>query len=113
VAFFQPLVFFKPSLGPREREITVPLEGFGKMARDLRKRTVRELERAREEEGLELRDLSGLFDSIDDDLFYDFIHVTVRGKEILARAMAEDVVARIEPREARAVDSATPPGGGP
>jgi lysophospholipase L1-like esterase len=113
VAFFQPLVFFKPSLGPREREITVPLEGFGKMARDLRKRTVRELERAREEEGLELRDLSGLFDSIEDDLFYDFIHVTVQGKERLAQAMAEDVVPRIERREARAVDSATPPGGGP
>jgi len=113
VAFFQPLVFFKPSLGPREREITAPLEGFGKMARDLRGRTVRELERAREREGLEVRDLSGVFDSIGEDLFYDFIHVTVQGKEMLARAMAEDVAPRIVGREASAVASARPPGGGP
>jgi lysophospholipase L1-like esterase len=113
VAFFQPLVFFKPSLGPGEREITAPLEGFGKMARDLRGRTVRELERAREREGLEVRDLSGVFDSIGEDLFYDFIHVTVQGKEMLARAMAEDVAPRIAGREASAVASARPPGGGP
>jgi hypothetical protein len=113
VAFFQPLIFFKPSLGPREKEITADLDGFGKMARDVRRRTVRELTRAREEDGLEVRDLSGIFDGIEEDLFYDFIHVTVPGKEILARAMAEDVASRIEDREARATGSATPPGGGP
>jgi hypothetical protein len=74
---------------------------------------VRELERARDQESLEVRDLSGLFDAVDEDLFYDFIHVTVHGKERLARAMAEDVVPRIEQREARAGDTATTPGGGP
>jgi lysophospholipase L1-like esterase len=109
VVFFQPLVFFKPSLGPREREITAPLGGFGRMARDLRKRTVRELERAREEDGLEARDLSGLFDPVEEDLFYDFIHVTVPGKEKLARAMAEGIVPRLEDRETRAVGTAAPP----
>ncbi len=94
-AFFQPLVFFKPSLGPGEREITAPLEGFGNMARDLRLRVRLELERARQRQGLVVHDLSDIFETMDEDVFYDIIHVTRPGKAILARAMADAVSVRL------------------
>jgi hypothetical protein len=94
MAFFQPLIFFKPALGPGEREIVAPLEGFGKMARDLRLRVRLEWKRA-QRQGLVVHDLSDIFDTIDEDVFYDIIHVTRPGKEILARAMAEHVAAQI------------------
>jgi hypothetical protein len=95
IAFFQPLVFFKRTLGQKEQRITAPLEGFGKMARDLRLRVRLELQRAESRQGLVARDLSDIFDSTEEDMFYDIIHVTRPGKEILARAMAEDVGPRI------------------
>jgi hypothetical protein len=95
IAFFQPLVFFKRTLGQKEQRITAPLEGFGKMARDLRLRVRLELQRAESRQGLVARDLSDIFDSTEEDMFYDIIHVTRLGKEILARAMAEDVDPRI------------------
>jgi lysophospholipase L1-like esterase len=98
-AFFQPLVFFKRTLGHEEQKIAAPLEGFGKMARDLRLRVRLELQRARSRQGLVARDLSDIFDSIEEDMFYDIIHVTRPGKEILARAMAEDVGPRIRGTE--------------
>jgi lysophospholipase L1-like esterase len=97
VAFFQPLVFFKPSLGPKEKEITATLEGFGEMARDLRLRIRLRLKRARQQEGLVARDLSDIFATVDEDVFYDIIHVTRPGKQILARAMAEVIAPRIAP----------------
>lgn len=95
LAVFQPLVFFKEILGPREQEIAAPLEGFGNMARDLRFRTRLALDEARRRNGLAMQDLSGVFDGVEDDVFYDFVHVTEEGKRILAEAMAEEIAPRL------------------
>jgi lysophospholipase L1-like esterase len=102
VAYFQPVLHFKPSLGPEERQFAAPLGELARLTRELRTRVLPELER-RHAQGLTVRDLSGTFDSVAGDVFYDYIHVTLEGNQILARAVAEDLAGRIPPPRARAL----------
>jgi hypothetical protein len=96
-AFFQPVLLYKSAFGREEREIAAMLEGVGGTVRDLRVRTRRHLEEARGATGLDVVDLSGIFDLVPDDVFYDYIHVTDRGNQMLAEAMALHVASRLQP----------------
>ena len=48
----------------------------------------------REREGVAVYDLSGVYDGIKTDIFVDLVHTGPRGREIIARSMAQELVAR-------------------
>lgn len=97
VAFFQPVLLYKSAFGLEEREIVASLQGVSDTVRDLRQRTQRHLDGARSDAGLDVVDLSGAFDRVPDDVFYDYIHVTEPGNRMLAEAMALHIASRLQP----------------
>ena len=94
VAFFQPLVFYKPDHGPVESAILGQNAAMRPLVVDLRARVQEDLGPLREHEGVAVYDLSGIYDGIKTDIFVDIVHTAARGKEIVARAMADELVSR-------------------
>ena len=61
---------------------------------DLRLRVQKDLGPLRDREGVAVYDLSGIYDAIKTDVFVDVVHTTAEGKEMIARAMADELVSR-------------------
>ncbi len=94
VAFFQPVVFYKPDLGPAETAIRRQNEAMAPLALDLRARVQADLGPAREKDGVAIFDLSGIYDGVKSDIFVDVVHTTAQGKEIVARGIADELARR-------------------
>ena len=94
VAFFQPLVFYKPDLGPVESGIVGANAAMRPLVADLRSRVQQDLGPLRDREGVAVYDLSGIFDHVKGDVFVDIVHTGALGKEMVARSMADQLVAR-------------------
>ena len=103
VAFFQPLVFYKPDHGPVESAIVAQSSEMGPLLVDLRDRVQKDIGVLREREGVAVYDLSGVYDGIKTDIFVDLVHTGPRGREIIARSMALELVARTSLRERAAL----------
>ena len=94
VAFFQPLVFYKPDLGPVESAIVGQNASLRTLIVDLRARVQKDLRPLHEGEGVAVYDLSGIYDEFKSDIFVDVVHTKAQGKQIVARAMAETLASR-------------------
>ena len=94
VAFFQPLVFYKPDPGPVETAILGQNAALGPLVVDLRARVQKDLGPLRDREGVAVYDLSGIYDKVKTDIFVDVVHTAAQGKEIIARAMADQLARR-------------------
>ena len=94
VAFFQPLVFYKPDLGPVESAIVGQNASLRPLLVDLRGRVQKDLGSLRDREGVSVYDLSGIYDGIKTDIFVDVVHTAAKGKEIIASSMADQLVSR-------------------
>jgi lysophospholipase L1-like esterase len=94
VAFFRPLVFYKPTLGPAESAIRQRNEQLYPLLVDLRARVQEALVPVREREGVVIYDLSGVFDTTTTDMFVDVVHTTAEGKQVVARAIALELARR-------------------
>ena len=105
VAFFQPLVFFKPDLGPAESAIRRQNETLRPLLVNLRARVQRDLGPARDPEGVAIFDLSGIFDGVKTDIFVDVVHTNPEGKEIVARGMADEIARRPRLRSPKPVSA--------
>jgi lysophospholipase L1-like esterase len=102
VAFFQPLVFFKPHLTPAEAEIARGSGGLAPLAAELRSIVRARLEQARDRFGLRAVDLSGLFEPERGEIFLDWIHTWPEGERRVALAMADSVDPVLRSRAAKA-----------
>ena len=111
VAFFQPLVFYKPDLGPVETAILDQNSAMRPLMVDLRARVQQDLGPLREREGVAVFDLSGIYDGIKTDIFVDIVHTAARGREMIARSMADQLASRASLRAPAAPRNVAASGG--
>jgi hypothetical protein len=87
---FQPLLYFKKHLTEHERAENFPdLARHAKLCRDLITSGLAELKTTK---GIEVIDLSGLFDDEHEDIFLDGIHLRQRFSDQIASKIFERIV---------------------
>jgi hypothetical protein len=94
IAFYQPMLYFKEvsSVSDEEKSYFRKGGGRGKFAREMRKIIIDRIEKARREYGIEIVDLSSIFESESNWIFTDMIHIKQEAKQIVAQAIYDNII---------------------
>ena len=90
VAFFQPLVYFKNQLGDEEKAFFRESEKSYYL--DMRERIISKIDHVNKESGVQIIDMSLIYQDMSDWVFTDIVHTRQTSKKIVAEAMFEHLV---------------------
>jgi len=95
IAFFQPLVYFKPNTSIEEKPWVDDGE-TATYAADMRRRILSKIDEAKAHSSAKIVDLSGMYEDTTDWVFIDSIHTRQERKLVIAQEMHRQIVNNLE-----------------